>query len=85
MPIITVKYPSACRACNQPISTGEQANYINSRLFHTGCKTTGAYTPRRKPAGYYASKRDPRGLYTVAGRMIGRVQCEHEDYPCCGC
>ncbi len=85
MPIITVKYPSACRACNQPISTGEQANYINSRLFHTGCKTTGAYTPRRKPAGYYASKRDPRGLYTVAGRMDDRGPWCCEDFPNCGC
>lgn len=85
MAIINVKYTAPCRTCGATIQAGTQANYINSRLFCLGCKTNGAYHPRRKPAGYYASKRDPRGLYTVAGRMIGRVQCEHEDYPCCGC
>jgi hypothetical protein len=85
MAIINVRYTAPCRACGATIQAGTQANYINSRLFCLGCKTNGAYRPRRKPAGYYNSLRDPRGLYAADGRMIARVACRCEDYPCCGC
>ena len=92
MPVITVKYTAPCRSCGASIQAGTKANYNDSGLTCLGCKSTGAYRPsrktyrpRRKPAGYYNSLRDPRGLYAADGRMIARVACRCEDYPCCGC
>ena len=89
--IITTKYNGTCSSCSCAIPAGSRANYQKSVGVY--CPTCPAparkrSTPRRasyRPAGYYTSLRDPRGLYAPDGRMIARVACRCEDYPCCGC
>lgn len=92
--LITTKYPGTCSSCSCAIPAGSRANY--QKLLGIYCPTcptpkrNGKATSQRRrasyrPAGYYASLRDPRGLYAPDGRMIARVACRCEDYPCCGC
>jgi hypothetical protein len=35
--------------------------------------------------GLKLSRLDRTGFYSHDGRLLGRVRCGHEDYPCCGC
>ena len=79
--IITLKRADTCRDCGAELKAGSKANwYRNGAVYGIGCHSTG-----HEPLGLRLSRRDPKGLYAADGRMIGRVRCNHEDYPCCGC
>jgi hypothetical protein len=85
--IITLKRPANCRDCGAQLAAGERANwYRNGAVYGLTCHTHRASSGRREePMGLKLSRLDRTGFYSHDGRLLGRVRCGHEDYPCCGC
>lgn len=84
---ITLRRSATCAECGTELQPGTRASwYRNGAVYGLSCherKSMRKYS-RTEPLGLTYSKHDPSGFYTSAGRLIGRVSCGCEDYPCCG-
>ena len=77
---ITLKRAAVCRGCGAHLSPGTRASWYRSgAVYGLNCHTRG-----HEPLGQKLSRQDPRGFYTADGRLLGRIHCGCEDYPCCG-
>jgi hypothetical protein len=85
---MTLTQSAACAQCGAALPAGATVRgpYRNGAVYGIACHSKAPVRRARRDAclGQRLSRYDKGGLYTPDGRLIGRVSCGCEDYPCCG-